>query len=38
LSSGEAERDLETPISYEKSDFMGKISGVIGKILDCCRE
>jgi len=28
----------ETPISYEKSDFMGKISGVIGKVLDCCRE
>jgi hypothetical protein len=28
----------DTPISYDKSDFMGKISGVIGKILDCCRE
>lgn len=28
----------ENPIEYHKSDFMGKISGVIGKILDCCRE
>jgi len=28
----------ETPITYKKSDFMGKISGVIGKVLDCCRE
>lgn len=28
----------ETPIVYQKSDFMGKVSGVIGKILDCCRE
>lgn len=28
----------ETPIKYQKSDFLGKISGVIGKILDCCRE
>ncbi len=26
------------PISYKKSDFLGKVSGVIGKILDCCRE
>lgn len=28
----------EKPISYKKSDFLGKMSGVIGKILDCCRE
>lgn len=28
----------ETPLKYAKSDFMGKVSGVIGKILDCCRE
>ncbi|OGL52198.1 hypothetical protein A3K55_00015 [Candidatus Shapirobacteria bacterium RBG_13_44_7] len=28
----------DTPIPYKKSDFLGKISGVIGKILDCCRE
>lgn len=28
----------ETPISYPKSDLLGKVSGVIGKILDCCRE
>lgn len=26
------------PITYKKSDFMGKISSVIGKVLDCCRE
>lgn len=32
------EKGFDIPISYEKSDFMGKISGVIGKILDCCRE
>ncbi len=29
---------LEQPIEYKKSDFLGKVSGVIGKILDCCRE
>ena len=28
----------ETPLSYKKSDLLGKVSGVIGKILDCCRE
>jgi hypothetical protein len=28
----------ENPINYKKSDFMGKISGIIGKVLDCCRE
>jgi len=28
----------ETPISYPKNDFLGKVSGIIGKILDCCRE
>lgn len=28
----------ETPIDYSKGDFMGKVSGVIGKVLDCCRE
>jgi len=33
-----ADTPKETPISYKKSDFLGKISGVIGKILDCCRE
>ena len=40
LSKGDLEgldpKDL--PLSYKKSDFLGKISGVIGKILDCCRE
>ena len=28
----------DTPLSYKKSDLLGKVSGVIGKILDCCRE
>lgn len=28
----------DTPIEYKKSDLLGKVSGVIGKILDCCRE
>ena len=40
LSKGDLEgldpKDL--PLSYKKSDFLGKVSGVIGKILDCCRE
>lgn len=27
----------EVPV-VAKNDFMGKISGVVGKILDCCRE
>jgi hypothetical protein len=40
LSKGDLEGfdPKEKPINYKKSDFMGKISGVIGKILDCCRE
>lgn len=28
----------DSPVTYKKTDFMGKLSGVIGKILDCCRE
>ncbi|HQI13463.1 MAG TPA: hypothetical protein PLU48_02670 [Candidatus Woesebacteria bacterium] len=28
----------DAPINYEKSDLMGKVSGIISKILDCCRE
>ena len=28
----------DLPIKTKKSDFLGKMSGVIGKILDCCRE
>jgi hypothetical protein len=28
----------DLPLSYNKSDFLGKVSGIIGKILDCCRE
>jgi len=33
-----ADTPKEKPISYKKSDLLGKLSGVIGKILDCCRE
>ena len=36
--TGEGLNPKETPIDYPKSDLLGKISGVIGKILDCCRE
>jgi len=28
----------ERPITYKKSDFIGKLSSIIGKVLDCCRE
>jgi len=28
----------EKPVEIKKTDFFGKINGVIGKILDCCRE
>lgn len=28
----------DQPIEYKEQDLMGKVSGVIGKILDCCRE
>jgi hypothetical protein len=28
----------EKPAEVKKTDFLGKISGVVGKILDCCRE
>ncbi len=28
----------EKSLNYQNSDFLGKVSGVIGKILDCCRE
>lgn len=28
----------EDPVKLDKSDFLGKISGVINKVLDCCRE
>ncbi|MFA4827023.1 MAG: hypothetical protein WC596_02085 [Candidatus Shapirobacteria bacterium] len=33
-----AENSQDQPVELKKSDFLGKISGVIGKILDCCRE
>lgn len=43
LSRGDAQRaeglsPKDTPLSYKKSDLLGKVSGIIGKILDCCRE
>jgi len=28
----------EKPIAHSEESFLGKVSGVIGKILDCCRE
>ncbi|HLC94618.1 MAG TPA: hypothetical protein VJH96_03550 [Patescibacteria group bacterium] len=28
----------ETPIAHKNTDFLGKMSGFIGKILDCCKE
>ena len=28
----------DLPIKTKKSDFLGKMSSVVGKILDCCRE
>jgi hypothetical protein len=28
----------EEPIPYQKNTFLAKISGVVGKILDCCKE
>ncbi|MFA7301705.1 MAG: hypothetical protein WC069_05320 [Candidatus Shapirobacteria bacterium] len=37
LSKGDLE-GLETPIEIKKNDMLGKLSGAIGKILDCCRE
>lgn len=36
--SGKGLNKKEEPISYKKSDFMGKLSGALGKIIDCCRE
>lgn len=33
-----ADGGFEKPVSLKKSDFLGNISGAIGKILDCCRE
>jgi len=42
VKKGEIEKtgfeEKEKPIAAEKKDFMGQISGFIGKILDCCRE
>jgi hypothetical protein len=43
LSRGDARRaeglsPKELPLDIKKSDLLGKVSGVIGKILDCCRE
>lgn len=30
--------EKEKPIEADKKDFLGQLSGFIGKILDCCRE
>lgn len=30
--------DKDKPLEYKESSFLGKISEVIGKILDCCKE
>lgn len=43
LSKGDARRaeglsSKEAPVALKKSDMLGKLSGTIGKILDCCRE
>jgi len=37
-TSAPASLPKETPLNYKKSDLMSRVSGVIGKILDCCRE
>jgi len=34
----EPKKNKDLPLSYKKSDLLGKVSGIIGKILDCCRE
>jgi hypothetical protein len=38
LADAHSESPKEKPIDLKKSDLLGKVSGVIGKILDCCRE
>lgn len=38
ISGKDTGSSKEKPLNYEKSDLLGKVSGVIGKILDCCRE
>ena len=35
---GEGLKTKDTPIELKKNDMLGKLSGAIGKILDCCRE
>jgi len=30
--------DKDRPIDHKENTFLGKLGGVIGKILDCCRE
>lgn len=37
ISKKEIKEDTKE-VELKKSDFFGKINGVIGKILDCCRE
>lgn len=38
FNDGNDESPASLPIDHQESSFMGKVSGVIGKILDCCRE
>lgn len=38
LAVAQPSNKKDTPITYKKSDFMGKLSGALGKIIDCCRE
>ena len=37
-SFAQATEDRERPIDHKENSFLGKISTVIGKIIDCCRE
>jgi hypothetical protein len=30
--------ERDKPLEHKEETLMGKVSGVIGKILDCCRE
>lgn len=38
ISADKDEGKKALPIDHNDSGIMGKVSGVIGKILDCCRE
>jgi hypothetical protein len=38
IEDDKEEGPKNNPIEHQESKFLGKVSGVIGKILDCCRE